>query len=521
MTDNDGSPGVPGIARRTLKNSVSGIAGFAWPLLIAVFTTPFVVHQLGADLYGIFSIVGITLGLFGFMDLGIGGAAIRQIAQHFERDEHQSISRVVSTVIAFYLVVGVAVGFLILVLTGTLVSDVLRVPRDLQHVATIAFFVAAPSFASSLLVNAFLSVPSALQRMDISTALQMSLTTLNAILMVLLLHLDYGVVAVMVAGLVVNVVMLPVCYAVARRLVPAIVLRPTWDPVLMRELFEFGGYYVLSSVGVWLLYQLDKLLISRFLGVESVTYYVLPSTLAQKIQGLAAAAGGVVFPMSAALFGSEQRDTVIKLYKEGTRAIFILVTMAAVPSAVFADKFLRFWVGAEMGSRSAFPMVLLVVTYSFLAVTTVPWNITLGLGKARVNALFTIAIAVVNVGLFLVLVGPMKVTGAALAYLISAVLGAPVLISYIERRLLGLSGVEFVRIYWRVGVVAGVQAVISILARPLAVNLVATIALMVSAAGVFVLVYAALGFVQEGDRRLISLVASAFGSKRRSSKQEA
>jgi len=498
--------GIPGIASRTLKNSAFGMLGFAWPLVIALFTTPFIVHKLGADLYGVLSIVGVTLGFFGFLDFGIGGAATRQIATYYEREEHDNIGRVVSTVLGFYLAIGAVVGVLMFVFTNTLVTQLLGIPEAMQQAARIAFYVAAPSFASSLVIGAFLSVPTALQRYDISTRVQLALTTFNAVMTVLLLAMGFGIVAIMLAGLIVNIVMLPVGYWVARRLVPAIVLRPVWDVGMMRELFRFGGYFLLSSIGVLLLYQLDKLLVSHFLGVGAVTYYVLPGTLAQKIQGLVAAASAVVFPMSAALFEGGQHDTLVRLYREGSRMIFILVTMIAVPMAVFADKFLYFWVGPDIASHSAVPMVLLVVTYSLLAVTSVPWGIANGSGKAQINAFFTFAIAAADVALFLVLIKPFGVTGAAAAYLISAVLGVPLLIAYTERRLLHLSGVEFLKVYWRVGVVSVVQLGIAFAARALAVNLLATVALMAASAATFVLVYAVFGFAREGDKRVISLL---------------
>lgn len=500
--------GTPGLAWRTLKNSSFSLLGFAWPLFLALFTSPFIIHRLGADLFGVLSIVGVTLGLFGFLDFGIGGAATRQIATYYEREEHDNIGRVVSTVLGFYLVIGAVVGVAMLLVTSTLVTRLLSIPPSMTQAATIAFYVAAPSFASSLVIGAFLSVPSALQRYDISTSVQLALTTFNAIMTVVLLYLGFGIVAVMTAGLIVNVVMLPLGYYVARRLVPAIVLKPVWDVPMLKELMSFGGYFLLASIGVLFLYQVDKLMVSHFLGPAAVTYYVLPGTLAQKIQGLVAAASAVVFPMSAALFETSDHATLVRLYREGTRLVFIIVTMIAIPMAVFADKFLRFWVGPEIAAQSSIPMVMLVGTYSLLAMTSVPWGIANGSGQAKINAFFTLAIAATDIALFLVLIKPLGVTGAALAYLISAIVGAPLLIGFIERRLLRLSGVEFIKLYWRVGVVALIQLAIAYFARPLAVNLLATVALMAVSALTFVGIYALLGFAQDGDRRLISLLVN-------------
>jgi O-antigen/teichoic acid export membrane protein len=500
----------PGLALRTLKNSTFGMAGFVWPVLLALFTTPFIVRTMGADLYGVFSIVGVTLGFFGFLDFGIGGAATRQVAAYYEKKEHDNVGRVVSAVLAFYLVIGVLVGGLILALTNALVTQLLGIPTSLQQAATIAFYVAAPSFMTALVSGAFLSIPSALQRYDIATTVSIGLTTLNAVITVSLLAMGYRIVAIMVAGLVVSLLVLPIEYVIARRLVPQIRLRPRWDPAMLKELFSFGGYFLLSSLGVLMLYQADKLLIGHFLGVGAVTYYVVPGSLAQKIQGLVAASAAVIFPLSAALFETKKRATLENLYREGTRLVFILVMMMAVPMAVFAYRFLLYWMGPKVASNSGTPMVLLVITYAILAVSSVPWGIANGSGRAKINAYFTLAIAAIDVGAFLVLVGPYGLNGAAAAYLLSAVLGVPVLIAFIERRVLGLSGFEFLKEMWRVALVGVVQTGIALMLLPLATRLLSTVALMVLSALAFPMVYWSLGFAREGDRRLISLVAEKF-----------
>jgi O-antigen/teichoic acid export membrane protein len=346
--------------------------------------------------------------------------------------------------------------------------------------------------------------------LDISTKFSVALVTLNAAMTVGLLASGRGVVSVMVGGLVIALAVLPIEVLIVKRLVPQMKIRPQWDWTMLRELLSFGGYFLLSSVGVLFLYQADKLLISHFLGVGAVTYYVVPGSLAQKIQGLAAAAVAVIFPLSAALLESNRRDTLVSLYREGTRLVFSMVMIMAVPLAVFAQPFLFYWMGPDVANNSSLAMTVLVATYSVLAVSGIPWAIANGSGRAKINALFTLGIAALDIGAFLVLIRPFGINGAAFAYLFSAVLGVPVLIAFIERRVLGLSGLEFVRIFWRVGLVGLVQIALALLLRQLASGLVVTVALMAASAASFVVVYWALGFVHEGDRRLVSLVFQKF-----------
>jgi O-antigen/teichoic acid export membrane protein len=497
---------VPGLAQRTLKNAVYSVMEFGWPILIALVATPYVVRTLGADAYGVLSIVGVTLGFFGFLDLGMGGAAVRQFAAAHERGDADGINAVLGTVLTFYIIVGLTGAALIAALAVPLAGSVLSIPAAVRSVAVFAFYMAAPGFMVSLVLQTFGSIPKSIQRFDVSTKINIVVGTLNTASTVLMLHLGQGLRGVVVASFLVNCLALVAAYIVATRLVPTLRVRLTVDRPLFREMFTFGGWFLMASIGVAVLYQLDKLLVGAFLGVGQVTYYVVPGNLAGKIQGLIAAATAISFPVSAALFGGGHHDGLKKLYREGTRMVFIVATTIAVPMAVFADRFLYYWMGPDIASHSGLVMVLLVATYYLLAVTSIPWGIANGAGRAKINAVFVLGIAALDVAIFLAVVRAFGIAGAAAAFLASAIVGVPALIVFTERRVVGLSGVEFLGIYWRIGIVGALQGGLSWLARPLVTNLATALILMAASACLFPLLYRALGFLRDGDRRIASML---------------
>jgi len=499
------------LVRRTVKNSGYSVIEYAWPIVLALVASPYIVRTLGTDRYGLLSIVGITLGFFGFLDLGIGAAATRQIAALHQRSDHVGIGTVVSTAAAFYLGIGIIGGALVLALTSTFVGRLLDIPADLTRAATLSFYIAAAAFPVSLVTGAFGAVPRALQRFDISTKLSLVFSTLGTASTVAILLLGYGVPGILLAGLMLNAVALPVSYSIARRLLPSLRVRLHLDRAVLKELFSFGGYFLLSTLAALLLYQLDKLLIGAFLGVGAVTYYVVPGNLAQRIQGFTAASVAVVFPVSAALFESGARESLIRLYHEGSRLVFILIVALAVPLNVFAHKFLLYWMGADIADHSTTPMLLLVWTYALLSTTGIAWGIANGAGRAKINAFFTLGIFIVNIALFLVLIRPYGVSGAAAAYLVSAAVGAPALVWTIERRVLGLSGAVFLAIFWRVGLVGIIQAAVAFALLLLAGNLWLVLLLMAVSFISFFPIYWTIGFAQEGDKALVSMLVQRFG----------
>lgn len=490
-------------AYRAMKNSLYSIVEFAWPILLSLFVTPIVVNGLGADAYGVLALVAVTLGLFGLLDLGIGGAAIRAVAHHHGQGDLEAAGRVVGTVVTAYLVIGVAGGIAIAVATPFLVSSLLSIPAELQPAATVAFCASAVGFPVSLLVGAFASIPKAVQQFDRSTRVAVVFSTIGPVMTAALVLAGLGIPAIAIASLGMNVAALVVYYRVGHALLGGVRIPLGIDRGLFRELAAFGGWFLVASVGIAMLYQVDKLLIGALIGVAAVTYYVVPGNLANRIQGFLGAATQVVFPASSALLAEGRNDALARLYRDGTRLTFLLAMTLGVPMAVFALPFLRYWLGPEFADQSATVMVILVGTYVLLGLTGVVWGLAFGAGHARTNALFAVAMGAINIVLLLVLVGPYGIVGAAAAYLVSAVLGVPSLVWTIERRVVGLSGREFLWQYARVLPAVALQAVLAVLLLLLAVNLPLTLATMALTAAALPVLYLLLGLATPGDRELL------------------
>lgn len=58
--------------KKLVKNSFYGILEFAWPVILSLAATPYIVHKLGVDAFGILALVSVTLGFFGVLELKYG-----------------------------------------------------------------------------------------------------------------------------------------------------------------------------------------------------------------------------------------------------------------------------------------------------------------------------------------------------------------------------------------------------------------------------------------------------------------
>src|SRR5256885_8866843 len=82
--------------------------------------TPFVIHTLGQDGYGTWTLITAMTGYMSLLALGVPMACVRYLAQHVtERDTRQT-NTVIGSCAGLYLVIGAATLVLGLALTGAL-----------------------------------------------------------------------------------------------------------------------------------------------------------------------------------------------------------------------------------------------------------------------------------------------------------------------------------------------------------------------------------------------------------------
>ena len=78
-------------------------------LAVAFFMSPFVVHSLGNERYGVWTLLTTLTGYLGLVDIGVRGGTGRYINYHLGRGEDEDVSNVVSTSLLFYSLISVLI----------------------------------------------------------------------------------------------------------------------------------------------------------------------------------------------------------------------------------------------------------------------------------------------------------------------------------------------------------------------------------------------------------------------------
>jgi len=496
-------------AQRTARNSLYSFAGFAYGTVLTIAVTPIVVHRLGAEAYGVLALTGTFARLLGLLNLGLGTTLLRFLADRFAQDDHDEANEIFGTSIIFYGAIGL-VGMAIAIVVGTtMTTSLFNLSAANVPAARFAFVIGGLGFLLVMITKPFTILLFSLQRYDIQARLGVAFGTVSAAGSIGLVLAGYRLYALVLLQLGIDLAALVVYTSVGRRLLPALKVRPRWNARLLRRMVSFSAFLFIASVSGFVLAELDRILTGALASVALLSFYVIPLGVASRISSAITTIASVVVPTSTELVAQNDLVRARRLYVRASRVVLVFLLALSIPTFVFAHELLLHWIGPAMADKSDTVLRLLVLTFFLSALAVVPFNVLIGAGNPRVPAYFNAGMAAINVVLVVILIPLYEITGAALAYLISALpfLG---LLWFTEQRVLQLRPSPWPGLVLRLLVPVALQVGIAYALRPFATSLATVILTMLVAIGALPAAYYLLGLAEPEDRQLlVSLVRGA------------
>jgi O-antigen/teichoic acid export membrane protein len=362
--------------RSITKNVFYGFTSWILPFILTFFATRVIVKTLGKHEYGIYSLV---LGFIGYSFVfSIGRAITKYVAEYQATGESGKIKDVISATFFINLVLGLIGIVSVFLLSGWLVSDVLNIDAEARSRTVIALYIASTAVFFTLFTQVFSAIVQGLHRFDIYSKI-LNFSSISMLLGNLMIAwLGGGLIELFWWNLLITCITCALFYASAKRLLPdfSVTHRFNRDALKLVVGFSAGvvGYQILGNV--WLLFE--RIWITRQLGAESLTYYVVPMTVSFQIQYFIASLVIVIFPLASEL--QNDREKLERLYTKATKIISMLVVFIAATIIVHSRLFLSLWMGAEFAEVSTNLLIIHTVSFSLVAILTVSWQMTEGLG---------------------------------------------------------------------------------------------------------------------------------------------
>jgi len=451
------------------RSVASNYAGFAVRSAVALLLTPFLARELGAAAFGAWILLGAILEYFHLAEFGISPAIVRQVSLHRSRGERERVDAAVSAGMALLL----ALSLLSLPLIQALAAFGPRWfgldPPTARDFAGLAWLLGAAAILSYFM-RLLHAVIEGHQRFDLLNLSGITGSVLGAVASVWVVLRGAGL-----SGL-----LLVLVAQVAWRTIfegwiawRRFGVRPGWRhvrPSSLRSVLDYARYAFLIDLALSLAWRIDLLIVGIFLPVSQVAYYAVGTRVAGALTRVVEPLLDTFLPLASTLHAAGDEASLRRLLLDGSRATMLLIAPALVLLARHGELLIELWIGPEYAraSRSVLLVFLAVVLAGVLYATSS--RVLLGLGRVRFEAGVTLAGALANLALSLLLVRGHGVVGVALGTLIpTAIVGLGVGLPY-SCRMVGTSARHLLAhaLGPAVGLIAAAAAGMALTARLLA-----------------------------------------------------
>jgi O-antigen/teichoic acid export membrane protein len=405
--------------------------------------TPFVIHRLGQEGYGIWTLITSLTGYINLLALGVPMACVRYLAQHVAERDHRKVNEAIGSCAGLYLMMGavaVLVGF---GLTWMLLR-VYAIPPDLQHDAVVAC-----GLMVLVVSSAFIGLlPEGILFAHHDFVLR-NIVRIGGVL--LRLSLTIGLLA-MHATLVVLATVQLLCFLfdfslswfLIRRRYPTVrISLRDFDRRMVRQILSFSLYVLLLNAGVRLCFETDALVIGAFVDVGAIPFYAVANSLIVYLMDFVIAIAAVIMPMTTKLRTEGDWAQLREIFLTWSKVALSITVMVGLFLIILGPKFIGWWIDPSFEHPAGQVLqILMVSSLLFLPVRGVALPMLLGLGNPRVPTLVFLATGVLNLLLSIALAGPLGIAGVALGTAIPNVVFA-VVILIVTCRALSLSVSEY------------------------------------------------------------------------------
>ena len=493
---------APGTIRGTLLawNTVLNLAGQVLPLLVALPAVPYIIHRLGVDRFGVLSLAWAVLNMSTILDLGLGRATTKFVAEYMGQGKEGQVPSVVWSSLVAQMPLGLVGGILVALFTPVVAGRWLRVPAPLVGETETVFYIIAASLPLVLASNPLRGALEAMQRFDLVNYVRVPTTAL-----MFLLPAGAAAWGVRLPGIVLLLTLVRAAMTLAYlilcfRTLPILRRRFSFKGSGIRQLLAYGGWVMVSNLTAPFFLSLDRFMIGALLSVAAVSYYTPPWEIARRTVAFPFSLSSTLFPFFG-WHGQKDRDLLCRVSAKACKFILLAMCPVTIVLMVFAGDILRLWLGADFAKQGAVVLQTLGLSFLLNGLTYVPYTAIQGLGRPDWKAKLDVFNLFLLGLLFWWLIPGLGINGAAFSTL--AVTSFDCVAEFWLSRKLGVFPLwsPSARSLWRTMLLSGGLAVAVVTVKSLRLPLGSTALAILALFSAFVYVFWKVGM--EGDERAV------------------
>lgn len=445
------------VGSRILKNSRFSLIRTVLTVPIILLLTPYIFRHLSKEEFGLWALVSVVSSYAQLSDFGITESLIKFMAEFHARQESQRLNQLINTALTAYLVLSAVFYTLFLLLLPLVVTYLLQIPERLAEQATMVFSLAVMLLFVNMLMGVFGSLIVGFQRMGYTNAISFAATLMTAVGTFFFLERGYGLHGLVYNNALVTLFVAVANLVVARRLFPHMRLNPLrhFSLEVMRNMLDFSWKVQVSNITQLMIFQVDRVLLSHFLGLESVSFYEVANRIASQVRALIVSIFTPMIPAASALQAGDEHARITGLYRRSLKYMAVAAVPLSCMVIALAHPFIQTWMGDGF-ELSALTLQLLMAAYMLNLLTGPGAFILSGINQPQVAMRSSVLAGICNLSLCFVLVHWIGYFGIIAGIFISIAISGIYFIVMVHRHIDGLDWQLYPHVLGRPLIVGGI-----------------------------------------------------------------
>ena len=368
---------------RIITNIFSNWAGMGITIIISIVLTPFLLHRLGTERFGIYSISRQFSTYLFLFDLGIIGAITRFASQYIAEKNESKLSEIVSTSVFLYL--GICTVAIIASLCFAIMApEFFNVSAEYEKETRWMFGGLGIYFAFNLMLYPWKGVLMGIHRFDLMNITMIVGGILNLGLIVLFFVLGYvDLIAVIIAFIISAVIQLILTIFITHHKYKGIsISMQKVTRSAAKQIMTFSLWNVLNTLGGVILWSTDTILAGWLLGAKTAAFFAIPFMLIGLGRMAVGGLSQILTPLAAGFAVNNSSEQTKRMLIKSTRfSLLMTIGINCVLIILYKD-LITLWIGKDYAWTWIIYAVLMICFWA--AIVQLPaYNIILGAGDIR------------------------------------------------------------------------------------------------------------------------------------------
>jgi O-antigen/teichoic acid export membrane protein len=394
------------------KNVGSSWFALGFNILVGIFLSPYILHHLGDDAFGLWVLIFSITGYYGLFDLGIRSSIIRYVAKYSTVADNDELNRLVNTALLTYSGIG-TIAVVITVIASFYVGTMFRISGGSIQQARWLFLMVGTAVALGFPVGVFGGILEGLQRFYVLNITSMTATVLRAVLIVAALRHGRGLLTVALITVALPLLMGLINAAVVLRSLPLNFGLKHLNRESLKRIATYSGTTFIIIVAARLRFKTDAMVIGTFVSSAAITYFTIGSRLVDYAGDVVSGLAQVFVPMSSKSDATGDLSGLRRIFVAGNRACALIIFPIAAILVILGKSLIEAWVGIRYVNVSYPVLLVLVIPSTLMLAQSASSRVLYGMAKHRTLAVVMLLEGAANLFLSIFLVRPFGILGDA------------------------------------------------------------------------------------------------------------